>query len=236
MKQFLKKLLLGTPSVDEKPYGNTIEKRIKNIQAIWNNDHHDDIGVEKLLRLFLATSQFFFPGMYIKQLFHRRGIAYQELAVDFFVIFKMSLPVLVLYFQLQHNFLCFAMIMWFILETILYITTLIFASDLFSRPRSYRRSMLLVFFNYLEIVFGFALIYARGQYLNHPLTHWFDPIYFSFSTSATIGYGDYYPITTLGKMLVSLQTIIFLAFVVLFLNFFTNKVEVKGYFDHENKH
>jgi Ion channel len=71
--------------------------------------------------------------------------------------------------------------------------------------------------------------------LNKAFEHWFDPIYFSFITSATIGYGDYYPATPMGKLLVSLQSVLFLIFVALFLNFFSSKVESKGYFDHTNK-
>jgi hypothetical protein len=122
-----------------------------------------------------------------------------------------------------------------LLETILYIPTLIFASDTFSKPRSYRRSMLLLFFNYLEIVFAYAVLYTCGNHLNKPFHHWFDAIYFSIITSSSIGYGDYYPITTYGKFLVSTQALLFLFFVVLFLNFFSTKIKAKGYFDHGSK-
>jgi hypothetical protein len=74
-----------------------------------------------------------------------------------------------------------------------------FASDLFSKPRSYKRSMLLLFFNYIEMVFGFAVLYSFTNKFNKPLSHWFDSIYFSTVTSSTIGYGDLYPIDPLGK-------------------------------------
>jgi hypothetical protein len=54
-------------------------------------------------------------------------------------------------------------------------------------------------------------------------------------SSSSIGFGDYYPVTTFGKVLVSLQAMFFLSFVVLFLNFFSTKVKNKGYFgDVEN--
>ena len=51
--------------------------------------------------------------------------------------------------------------------------------------------------------------------------------------SNSIGFGDYYPITIFGKVLVSLQALFFLSFVILFLNFFSTKVKSKGYFDDE---
>jgi predicted permease len=122
---------------------------------------------------------------------------------------------------------------YLLLETTLYIPTLIFASDLFNKPRSYKRSMLLLFLNYLEIVISFAVLYSYGDNMNKPFEHWFDAIYFSIVSSNSIGFGDYYPVTTFGKALVSLQAIFFLTFVVLFLNFFSNKVKNKGYFDND---
>ena len=120
-------------------------------------------------------------------------------------------------------------------ETILYVPSLIFASDIIASPSSYHRSILLLFLNYFEILFAFAIIYSHGKYLNIPFNNWYDPIYFSFVTLATIGYGDYHPVTGIGKFLVCSQSFIFLAFVVLFINYFSNRVESKGYFDPENK-
>jgi hypothetical protein len=135
----------------------------------------------------------------------------------------------------QSNSYIVFILVYLLLETVLYIPTLIFASDLFSRPRSYKRSMLLLFFNYLEIVVSFGVLYTFGNNMNKPFEHWFDPIYFSMVSSSSIGFGDYYPVTTFGKVLVSLQAMFFLSFVVLFLNFFSTKVKNKGYFgDAEN--
>ena len=93
--------------------------------------------------------------------------------------------------------------------------------------------MLLLFFNYIEIVVAFGVLYTLGNNMNKPFEHWFDSIYFSLVSSNSIGFGDYYPITTFGKALVSIQAIFFLSFVILFLNFFSTKVKSKGYFDNE---
>ena len=124
--------------------------------------------------------------------------------------------------------------LYLLFETILYVPTLIFASDSLARPSSYKRSLLLLFLNYFEIIFSYSVIYATGNYLNKTFTHWFDAIYFSIVTSSSIGYGDFYPVTTFGKFLVSTQSLLFLFFLVLFLNFFSANVKIKGYFDHEN--
>ncbi|RTY94909.1 potassium channel family protein [Flavobacterium sp. GT3R68] len=234
MIAILKKLLLGNITVDE-PEFNPIEKRIQNIQAIWNNDHQDDNGIEKILRMFLSSSLFLFPGLYIKYLASKIGHEYKDLTLDVYVLLKVTFPLLILINHWQNNTWVIWIMVYVLLETVLYIPTLIFASDMFSRPRSYKRSVLLLFINYLEIIFAFAVLYSCGNYLNKPFDHWFDAIYFSLITLSSIGYGDFYPVTTFGKVLASTQALMFLFFVVLFINFFSTKIKNKGYFDHKKE-
>jgi len=234
MKDIIKKLLLGNVSRISKPDYNPLQKRIQNIKAIWNNDHQDDNGIEKIVRLFLSSTQLLFPGVYIKYWANEIGYEYRDIALDFYILLKVSFPLLILMNHWQdYNFVVWIMV-YVLLETVLYIPTLIFASDLFSKPRSYKRSMLLLFLNYVEIVFAFGVLYSCDSYLNKPFTNWFDAIYFSTITSSSIGYGDFYPVTTIGKVLVSAQALLFLFFVVLFLNFFSTKIKTKGYFDLDN--
>jgi len=228
-----KKLLLGKVPKDYIPKYNPIQKRILNIKSIWNNDHQEDNGIEKIVRLFLSSTQLIFPGIYIKYLASKKGYEYQDLAIDIYVLAKVIFPIIILKFNLQHESYMIYILIYVLLETVFYIPTLIFACDLFSRPRSYKRSMLLLFFNYIEIVFSFAVLYTIGENMNKPFEHWFDSIYFSVISSNSIGFGDYYPITTFGKVLVSLQAMFFLLFVILFLNFFSTKIKSKGYFDDE---
>jgi len=230
----LKKLLVGKIKHREYHRINPIKKAILNLRAIWNNDHEDDNGIEKIVRLFLSASQLLFPGIYIKYFACKIGNEYKDLAMDFYILAKVILPIVILKNNWQeHNFVIMILV-FFLLETVFYIPTLIFASDLFSRPRSYKRSMLLLFFNYLEVVVSFAVLYTLGENMNKPFDHWFDSIYFSLISTNSIGFGDYYPITTYGRVLVSLQALFFLSFVVLFLNFFSTKVKSKGYFDDQD--
>ncbi len=231
---FFKKLLIGKVSEDYKPKYSPIERRILNIKSIWNNDHQDDNGIEKIFRLFLSITQLLFPGIYVKTLACRIGYAYKDLAMDIYILLKALFPLLILVNDWQNKPYLITLLVYLILETILYIPTLIFASDLFMSPRSYKRSMLLLFFNYLEVVIAFGVFYTLGNNTNIPFEHWSDAIYFSLMTSNTIGYGDYYPVTTFGKFLASVQALFFLSFVILFLNFFSTKVKSKGYFDDDN--
>jgi ABC-type Na+ efflux pump permease subunit len=233
MRAFFYKLFVGKVSSNYKPKYNPIQKRILNIKSIWNNDHQDDNGIEKIVRLLLSISQLLFPGIYIKYTACKVGHEYQDLVMDIYILLKVAFPILILYNNLQSNTFLIYLMLYVLAETLLYIPTLIFASDLFTRPRSYKRSMLLLFFNYIEIVVAFGVLYTLGDNMNKPFEHWFDSIYFSLVTSNSIGFGDYYPITTYGKVLVSMQAIFFLSFVILFLNFFSTKVKGKGYFDND---
>ncbi len=235
MKKILRKLLLGNVTNLRDSKLNPIQKRIQNIKAIWNNDHQDDNGIEKIVRLLLSSSQLIFPGIYIKYLASKKGTEYEDLAMDFYILLKVAMPLLIISNHWQQFPVVLAIMIYVMLETVLYIPTLIFASDLFARPRSYKRSMLLLFFNYLEIVFGFAVLYSTGNYLNQPINHWFDAVYFSMVTSSTIGFGDLYPVQTFGKALVMTQSLLVLMFVVLFLNFYSTKIDSKGYFEKRKK-
>jgi hypothetical protein len=220
----------------DKPKIDPIQKRLLNIKSIWNNDHQDDNGIEKMIRLFLSISQFIFPGVYIKYILYKTKFEWQDLAMDIYILAKLFFPFFVLAYQCQHITVLIALIVYFLAETILYIPTLIFASDMLSKPRSYNRSMLLLFFNYIEIIVAFGVLYSCGNNMNIPFITWYDPIYFSVVTSSSIGFGDYYPVTTFAKILVSIQALFFFTFVVLFLNFFSAKMKSKGYFDNENNH
>lgn len=235
MRKILRKLLLGNVTNLLEPKLNPIQKRIQNIKAIWNNDHQDDNGIEKIVRLFLSSSQLIFPGIYIKYLASKKGTEYEDLAMDFYILLKVIMPLIIISNQWQQYPVVLVLMIYVMLETVLYIPTLIFASDLFAKPRSYKRSMLLLFFNYLEIVFGFAVLYSTGNYLNQAFNHWFDAIYFSMVTSSTIGFGDLYPVQTFGKLLVMIQSLLVLMFVVLFLNFYSTKIDSKGYFEKSKK-
>lgn len=231
MKKTLKKLLFGRPEENIQLNHTSIVNQRKNLKKVWDNEKHNDIGLEKILRLFLVAIQFAFPGIYIRDKYGKRGLTYKNLAVESYVAIKTILPLICLITGIYTNIFIVLLITYLLCETILYVATLIFVSDIFAKPRSYRRSVLLLYFNYLEIVFAFAVIYGGLDLLSENANSVIDFIYFSFVTSATIGYGDIYPTTDLGKVVVGFHSIVFLVFIVLFLNFFSSKVEDKDYFD-----
>ena len=234
MRRTIRKLIIGKGQSPDTPRQATIKARWLNFTSIWNNTHEEDAGLEKAVRLLLSLSQFLFPGMYIKHLFWRRGPLYQDFATEVFILFKTAFPLVVMHLGWTHNPLAYWLAVWFMVETLMYIPTLIFASDHFDSPRSYRRSKLLLFLNYQEVVFTFALIHFAGASFNIPFASWTDAVYTSYMVTSTIGFGDYYPTSGMGKLLVSLQSIFYLSYIALFINFF-NQGSGRGYFERLGK-
>ncbi|MBP8724944.1 MAG: two pore domain potassium channel family protein [Saprospiraceae bacterium] len=231
MKKAIRKLILGKYEHTREPQVRTSDRRQQNLRSIWENEHHDDFGIEKVFRLFLAGIQFAFPLSHIKHLAEKHGGAhFKDLVVDAMVLTKIAFPLIVLVNGWQHHPVVYWLIVWFVLETTLYIPALIFASDAMSRPRSYRRSMLLVFLNYLETIAAFAVFYAAGPHLSPAPADWFDSLYFSVTTASALGMGDFVPVTATGKVLVICQQVLFLLFVIIFLNYFSANMERRGYF------
>ena len=99
MRKTVRKLFLGKSSNGEQAEFNPIQKRIQNIKSIWNNEHQDDNGIEKIFRLLLSSSQLLFPGIYIKYFSRKKGIEYQDLAIDTYILLKVAFPIVILIYQ-----------------------------------------------------------------------------------------------------------------------------------------
>src|SRR5438046_116010 len=124
IKAVLKKLLLGNTSSMPKSETDPLTGRIQNIKAIWNNDHQDDNGIEKIVRLFLSSTQMLFPGIYIKYLADKKGQGFQDLAIDFYILLKVTFPLLILAFAEFDNSIIIGTMIYLLAETVLYIPTL----------------------------------------------------------------------------------------------------------------
>ncbi len=225
MKDFIYKLFFGKPEYNKPIRDSAYMSHRKNFLRIWNNERHHDIGFEKILRLFLVAIQFIFPGIHVRNFFGKFGIIKRNVAIEFYVFLKTCLPVFFLYSGLYHYKITVIISSYLLFETICYVSSLIFVADMFVKPRSYRRNILMLFLNYIEISLCFAVVYAGLHLLGDQPKSTFDYIYFSVVTSTTIGYGDFHPVGEFGKIMVCIQAIMVVVFIVLFLNFFGSKVE-----------
>jgi hypothetical protein len=231
MRQFIKKLVFGKPEFNFRLQYPAIKNQRLIIKSIWNNEHHNDVSIEKIFRLILASIQFAFPAIYMRHILWKYGYMYQTIAIEIYVILKTLFPLLLLLSGLYKNKILLGVTIYLLVESLCYISALIFISDQIVKSRSYKRSILLLLIDYGMLAFDFAVIYGGFDLLGGKTKNALDYIYFSFITSATIGYGDIYPTTSLGKVIVCFQSIIFLIFVVLVINLFASRAgnELKNY-------
>jgi hypothetical protein len=183
---------------------------------------------------------FIFPGLYIRDFFGRFGLLSRKIGVEVYVLFKLFLPII--FFELHWTTNIFVAVIsgYLAIETVLYLTSLIFLSDVYTSPISYKRSLVTLFINYFEICLNYSVIYwycnfANPNFFNEKLTDGIQAVYFSFVTSATVGYGDIFPKTALGQYMVISQIIIFLIFIALFLNSVVSKIQEKTYLNPDDK-
>ena len=189
------------------------------ISDVWNSTQYHDFGIERFFRLFLVSSKVFFPVIYIELLIRNLPTHSKKIYGEFYVIFKTLVPFIILYYGFwDHNWL-YVINIYFLIETFLYVFHKIFLPE-HNYGKLANRSIILLFFNFFEVIASFAVIYAAGNYLNQPVSTWIDALYFSFITGVTIGYGDFYPINETGKILVIVQVMSTISFLFLFFNFF----------------
>jgi hypothetical protein len=242
MKGFLHRiigvLLLGTRRDvwNEQPLHSSIARQKSILKRIWHNYGYQDFGIERIIRLLLVLSQFVFPGLYIKEYFGRFGHQWRMLGVEFYVLGKLFLPLLLFKLNLIGEVWVPYLMGYMMVETILYLTSMIYLTDVLNRPSNIRRSMTLMLINYVELGLEYAVLYSCfnvhiPEFFAKPLHADLDAIYFSFVTSATVGYGDNYPVHETGRLLVISQLFLFLVFVGLFVNFFTTKIHDVPYSD-----
>ncbi|MEO8794741.1 MAG: ion channel [Daejeonella sp.] len=218
-----RKLVFGSPNPAD--VGRVVPvPHFQKIVNVWNSTNYYDFGIERFFRLFLVLSKVFFPGIYIEYLTRKSSYQQRKIIGEFYIIFKTLMPFFMLYFELWHHHWLFVINIYLLIETFLYIFHKIFIPE-HNHDKTHNRSLILLFFNFVEVIGSFGVVYAAGDYLNKNVDNWADALYFSFITGATIGYGDYHPVNEAGKLLVIVQIISTLSFLILFFNFFTPRIQ-----------
>lgn len=222
MKRSLKKLVFGNRAIKHEQWPHI--PHFDKIKDVWHNLNYVDFGIERIFRLFLVTSKVFFPGVYLDYVDRKSSYHFRKIRGEVYVMFKTALPFAILYFGLWDHRWLFILNIYLLIETYLYIFNKIFLPE-HSIGVNYNRSLILLFFNFVEVIGSFAMIYAAGNYLNESVDNITDALYFSLITGATVGYGDIHAVTADGKVIVMMQLVSTLSFLILFFNFFAPRVQ-----------
>ena len=221
-----------------KPINNlrpAIENQHRIIRYVWASRHYKDFGIERVIRYSLACILLYTPSLHFKARFDRHGVRGRKLAIDAYVLVKTLLPMLFLCLGWTSYWPVALVSLLLGIETMIYLAALIFLSEEFARPISYRRSVTALFLNYIEISLDYAVIYAwcntniLGFFKCPGLKSGLEAAYFSFATSATVGYGDIVPTHWVGQLLVISQILTFLVFVGLFINTYASRIQEHTY-------
>ncbi|MEY3678093.1 MAG: hypothetical protein RI924_234 [Bacteroidota bacterium] len=223
MKKHIRQFFVGKVRNPDDYRVNVLNDHFRKIQLVWEGDLYDDYGVERVFRLFLISAKLLFPGIYIQQLFCGGQYIRRKMIGELYVIAKTFVPFLILYHGLAEHRVFQALNVYLLLETLVYVFNKIYVSE-HETGTAHKRSLLLLFLNYFELVLAFGVIYSSGNHTNVPFASYLDAIYFSLASSATIGFGDIYPVTDFGKSILICQALTTLSFVVLFFNFFGAKL------------
>ncbi len=239
IKDIIIKICIGTYKLEYK-LNPAISNQAKNVKKVWNNNKYKDFGIERLVRLILVSIQFIFPALYVRHLTGKMGLLGRKLGVEIYVILKLILPIIFFKLHLTDSPIILLFTIYMLTETLLYLSSLIFLSDIYASPITYKRSLLLLFINFIEIGLEYAVIFSYfnlhsnnffSQSINSPI----DLIYFSFVSLSTLGFGDISVMNETGKIIVLFQILTFILFVGLFLNFYASKIHELTYFNSKNK-
>lgn len=253
-------LLASNKYSDNKKINSAINHQKNHVRHVLNDNHEVSIGLVRILRILLVYSSFIFPSLYIRNYFGKRGLLSRKLAIDFYVFIKMIIPILFMINGMTYNIIVKLLIIYLIAETVIYISGLIFLADTYISPLSIKRSILLVIINYIEVTFSFAALYQGFSAISIPDSIYvmtyngirtisgdlastiglkistIDALYFSFVTSTTLGFGDCLPVGFTGKFLVITQIVVMFLFVILFINYFSSKLNANGNSRQNEKH
>lgn len=253
MKDFFIKLFFGKPNSELRKPNPFYRTQKNNLQKIWDNTNYNDFGVERLFRLFLQLITFILPAGVVRSVTGKsKNLIVRKLGIDFYGIAKVVFILVSFLKDWNTNLLVLFLIIYLLIDTLHFLTCRVFLSDVYTQAISYKRSLLMTFINYIEmcLCFGFVYSYLDNTHcvgkmfdISEKLTilsntcHLTDiqAVYFSFVTSATIGYGDISPISSLSMVVSILQIIVSLFFVVVFISNTINKLGEDTYFNKNQK-
>jgi len=201
------------------------KKNVKLIQCIKikklrREKNKISFGIEKFIQLFLSYFRFFSIIFWINHFISNKiSLLAGKIFIEIVTVLKIILLILAIFTNTYNNIYVFIVLCYFSIDTLFMLMEVVLTSHVKDSPISYGRSIILSFFNYVEINLLFSIFYLKFKCIKNIYCS-LQSIYFSFVTSTTLGYGEFYPINNCGYIFVILQMLINLFLVITIFSYF----------------
>ncbi|WP_319403975.1 potassium channel family protein [uncultured Anaeromusa sp.] len=219
---------------------NAYKKQFAIVLQIYRRDKDaiDLFGIERGFLLLLAASLLIQPVTFVRWISGYGGYLTRKLAIEVYALAKPFLLLGILLGGYWYYSISLFIAGLCLMDLYVYLLGLIFLSDFYSGPASFKRSLILLFVNLFESVCEFAVLYLGTQSIGTNLvatTSWSQAIYFSTVTAATVGYGDVSAISGIGRLLVVFQIFTSVVFASVILSSYVGQLFSGGWKKDRNE-
>lgn len=184
-------------------------------------------GVERLFLMGICLALLGLPAMAVRGLGQTFGEKGRRIAVELYAFGKPLLLVAFLFAGWSSHPLQAVLAVVALVDLYASLSAMVFLQHFHTGRTSHGRSLILLAVNFTESVIAFAILYGfslsvgpQGAVAPEPITDPFKLLYFSCVTAASVGYGDYLPITKHGQMIAMVQILSSMGFIFILLTSF----------------
>lgn len=207
---------------------------IDTIKKLWNNheSHKDIIGIEKYLIIIILVIKMLLPSFWIRH--YTEDKTALRWLFDLYIILKPFIIGLFIFGWWYTSTRAMVFTIYLMMDLFVYIIWLLILSDLFIKPFSVRKNLLLLWSNYMEIIVWFALLYLHRDaiefigYKKEGIIWPLDAVYYSVSTFSTVWYGDIASSSDVWLWLTIIQLFMSIVFIGIVLGGFVGQLQLKG--------
>ena len=207
---------------------------LQTLKHIWINEHpYERIsGLEKWFMMFIIIIKMFMPSFWIRHYCEEHHST--KWIFEAYVIAKPIFFMIVLLTGFYQSLIICVLTIYLMIDLLTYILGILALSDIFVKPISIRRNLILLGANYREIISGFAILYlhfealAYGGFHKEKIVWPLQAIYYSLSTFSTVGFWDITSASNIGTLLSIIQLIVSIIFIGIILSSYVGRIRLKG--------
>lgn len=204
------------------------------IRHIWWNHHpyENILWLEKWLMLMIVIMKILMPSFWIRH--YCESHPSTKWLFEAYVLLKPIFFLWILWLGFYHHIFFVIITIYFMIDLFSYIVWLLVLSDIFVKPLSVRKNLLLLGANYMEIILWFSILYLYYDsiwYIVHNVEKAVGPlqaIYYSISTFSTVGYGDIASTNDIWIILTIIQLTCSIVFIGIVLSAYVGKIKLKS--------